>query len=178
MHIRIDESQLRLLYSRRRTFLDEIISGNHFFINTINLTSICEARSDDAFSFNRVKYMSFNNDITEEIFLDDLEARLVKAITKHKKKRTLKDAADDDSFDDVILSVLDQVKMVMGINVLALPSHCHIIYASMANSILTRLRKELLTSDDDLSIIIWRVVRTNDNIYSRVIASYYLHMAS
>lgn len=146
--------------------------------------SIADARDEDAISFNRVKYMSFNNDVTEETYLDTLQSKLVKniiAAVGKLKDAKLKDAIVDQSFANMLLDTIDSTKMDLGIHAQMLPSHSHIIYASMANSIVARIKKSLVVLDRldkaSLNDIVKILVRTNDNIYSRAIASYYLHMA-
>lgn len=145
---------------------------------------IAESRKEDIVSFNRVKYMSFSNDITEEQYLDDLHAELVKAISHAIVKlqsSKLKDTVIEKSFSDMILSTIDAAKLRLGIHAQMLPSHSHIIYASMADSILKRIKKSLVVLDRVDKKMIYDIVKlhvkTNDNIYSRVVASYYLHMA-
>ena len=147
-------------------------------------TSIKEARSVDAISFNRVKYMSFNETTTEDSFLNSLQNRLVTAITKkvgNLQGSKLSDAVTDDKFIDMILDIIELAKSDLGIHSNLLSSHCKIIYASMANGIASKLKKYILTqsslTSDSIKEIVNQTVVSNNNIYSRTIASYYLHMA-
>ncbi len=145
---------------------------------------IKDARTEDAISFNRVKYMSFSNDATEESYLEYLCSALVKNISSSIGKLTgdkLKDVVADDSFTKMILTTINNAKPKLGVLPQMLPSHSHIIYASMAYAIAKKIKKSLITLDTATKQFINDTVeinvKTNDNLYSRVVASYYLHMA-
>lgn len=146
--------------------------------------AIVNNRTEDIISFNRVKYMSFNDTITEEVFLKKFQAKivltLINAIGKLEGVK-LQKAIVEDKFTNELLDSIDAAKNDIGIHPQLLSSHCHIIYASMATSIVYKLKKELILHDmitkTELKDIVKGIVETNDNIYSRVIASYYLHIA-
>lgn len=149
------------------------------------LTKIIEtARAEDVVSFNRTKYMSFNESVTEESFLNMLQSKLVTAIMNeigklHNEKLT--SAIVDTKFTKMLMDTIDKLKRDLGINTKALSPHCHIVYASMGNKIIAKIKKGLLTlsalSKDVLNDIVETAVKSNDNIYSRTIASYYLQIA-
>lgn len=147
--------------------------------------SIANARSDDdAVSFNRVRYMSFNESVTEESFLVHFRDKLIAALMRSIGKLTgnkLTSAIVDNSFDLDVLDIIDALKLDIGIHPSLLPSHCHIIYASMAIKIVSKTKKILIThssiTKDLLKEVIGSIVMTNDNIYSRTISGYYLHIA-
>lgn len=145
---------------------------------------ISSARSDDAISFNRVRYMSFNESVTEESFLDHFQTKLATTVMNLIGKLTgekLRNAVIDESFYKELLDVADALKSDIGIHPHLLPAHCHIIYASMASRIVSKLTKDLLKQSailkPSLVEIVGMIVKTNDNIYSRTIAAYYLHIA-
>jgi len=147
-------------------------------------STIAKARDYDAVSFNRVRYMSFTNAITEEVFLDGLQTKLVDCVMKHLgklKRPQVLDKVVESEFTKTILDLIDHAKSTLGIHPSLLSAHCHIIYAAMANKIATKLKKALIHQPEftkvELAEMVAPIVKTNDNIYSRTIASYYLHIA-
>lgn len=140
---------------------------------------------DDVAMFKRVQYMTFNETITEESFLKELQSRLASAVMnllENKEGDRLVEAILKESFAEEILDIIDSFKDRLGISRSKLSAHCHIIYASMANKIMFKLKKALLTTNGklnkaNLSESISTIIHGNDNIYTRVIASYYLHVA-
>ena len=147
-------------------------------------TFIVDNRKSDVVAFNMVKYMSFNDSTTEESFLTKFQSKLTSAIMSSIGKSSgvkLHAAVIDPKFTQKLLQTMDASKIDLGIHPQLLSAHCHIIYASMANKILHKLKKELLSQHTidtaSLKEIIKAIVESNDNIYSRVIASYYLHIA-
>lgn len=145
---------------------------------------IVNNRVEDAISFNRVKYMSFSDAVTEESFLSKFQTKLVSAVMNSIGKLEgwkMRDAIVHDLFTDDMLDAIDAAKVDLGIHPQLFSAHCNIIYASMANKIVNSLKKELLQQTKLNKVMVGEIVKlvveTNDNIYSRVIASYYLHMA-
>jgi hypothetical protein len=141
-----------------------------------------DSRSSDIISFNQIKYLSFSNEMTEDKFLTLVHARLLKYMTKYIIGRdNAKKMIVDAPFDEKVLDIIDESKSDLGLAHQSMPPHCHVIYASAANLLLSRLKKNLLSLDsiDDKSAdtAISDVVRSNDNIYSRTIVAYYLHAA-
>ncbi len=142
------------------------------------------AHANDSVSYNKVKYMAFTEEMDEAKFLDLLCDKIQKGIEQLIGKLSDNKARDkiiDESFENMLFDILEQAKSKLGVPLLQLPAHCHIIYGNMSVSIVGKLKKQLLwnqsidkkTIKDSIDLI----VRTNDNIYSRIIASYYLHMA-
>lgn len=152
-----------------------IESYNQLFENMIQAN-----RLNDAIMFNKVKYMTFTKERGEEEFLNELVDELVVVIHTYLEKNGVKSIADD-VFSESLFDTLDQAKSKFGISNIDLPSHCHIIYGNVATKIVGKLKKELLSSksfDKNAIVdIVKLVVCSNDNIYSRTIASYYLHIA-
>ena len=139
---------------------------------------------NDVASFKKVQYMSFSNDVTEESFLKKFKDRLVASVMSIVGKLDgvkLHTAVVSDKFGDAILDTLDSTKIDFGIHPHLMSSHCHIMYASMSNKILQKLKKELLQQESiNKSIVaslIQGIVESNDNIYSRTIASYFLQIS-
>lgn len=142
------------------------------------------AHVNDSISYNKVKYMAFTEDMDEAKFLDLLCDKMQKGIEQSIGKMNDGKARDkiiDESFENMLFDILEQAKSKLGVPLLQLPAHCHIIYGNMSVSVVGKLKKQLLwnqtidkkTIKDSVDL----AVRTNDNIYSRIIASYYLHMA-
>lgn len=145
---------------------------------------IDEAHTDDAISFNRVKYMSIDGLMTEDSFLNSLVSKLISAMMRLVGKlsgNAFTKMVMSDTFTDSVLDCINDSKSDLGIHPDLLSAHCHIIFASMSNNIEFRLRKDLMTlngvSKEQLGEILPLIIRTNDNIYSRLIASYYLQIA-
>ena len=152
--------------------------------NSLIESVIADNRKSDAVSFNRVKYMSFNESTTEESFLAKFKSNLSSSIINMvgaMKGSKLHSALIDSKFTKSMLDAMDSSKVDLGIHHQMLSSHCHIIYASMANMILHKIKKQILSRESidkaSLKDIVDSIVDSNDNIYSRVIASYYLHIA-
>jgi hypothetical protein len=142
------------------------------------LTELIDAakKYDDAIAFKRVQYMAFTESITEESFLkalqDDLDTFIQKNISDDKWLLS-------QSFMESVLDIIDSHKNKLGIKRALLSAHCHIIYNSMAMRIVNRIRRKLLVSHtkQDISAAVIEATSGNDNIYTRTIASYYLHIA-
>jgi hypothetical protein len=144
--------------------------------------TVKDKTEDDVYAFKRVQYMTFNSSVTEESFLDVLKGRLTKLLVDRCRSTSSSVLASDPEFVDAILGVLDSAKVDMGIHLSMMSAHCHIIYAAMANKVVARLRRVFMErdatlSEEDLKPLVADVVDGNDNIYSRTIASYYLHIA-
>jgi hypothetical protein len=143
---------------------------------------IVESRAGDMISYNHVKYMSFSSEMTEEKYLNLLQSKLSKNIFASIGKlgdAKVKSTIVDISFNDMLLDTVDSTKSTLGVPSTQIPPHCHIIFASVANGIVNRIKKSLLSLEhvdkESIGDAIKLVVQTNDNIYSRVIAGYYLH---
>ena len=152
--------------------------------NQVLEDTIVNNRTEDVISFNRVKYMSFNDSVTEDDFLKKFQTKLVSAIVDATSKLEgikLQKAIVEPKFTKEVLTAMDAAKTDLGIHPQLLSSHCHIIYASMANTIVYKLKKELILhqkiNKTIATEIVKGIVETNDNIYSRVIASYYLQIS-
>lgn len=152
--------------------------------NEMLATSIITERSEDVLSFKRVKYMAFDDTVSEETFLKKFQDKLVSIIMKTigaLEGVKLRTSVTEDSFTKHMLDSMELSKLDIGIHPKILPAHCHIIYASMANKILFKIKKELIIQNKLnktlTSEIVRAAVESNDNIYGRVIASYYLHIA-
>jgi len=132
-------------------------------------------KPDDVSEFKRVQYMTFNDAVTEDSFLEKLISMLVTVVDKNKD-------VTGNKFENAVLDVLDLAKAELGVHPSILSAHCHIIYASMANKIMMKIKKSLLALTDKVSkteiqSIVSDAVLGNDNIYTRVIASYFLQIA-
>jgi hypothetical protein len=150
--------------------------------NSMIEKAIVESRSGDMISYNHVKYMSFSSEMTEEKYLNLLQSKLSKNIFASIGKlgdAKVKSTIVDISFNDMLLDTVDSTKSTLGVPSTQIPPHCHIIFASVANGIVNRIKKSLLSLEhvdkESIGDAIKLVVQTNDNIYSRVIAGYYLH---
>lgn len=151
--------------------------------NTIFEQIIGEHQVNDAIMFNKVKYMSFTHDGGEDEFLDELQKLLVSYVLKYMQG--LKNGeilnAITKKFTDGLFDILDSAKIKLGIMSQELPAHCHIIYGNISKSIVGKIIRDLSTllqiEERELNEIIKLIVKTNDNIYSRVVAGYYLHIA-
>jgi hypothetical protein len=148
--------------------------------NSIMDKVFTDSHTDDIVSFNQIKYLSFSNEMTEDKFLTLVHARLLKYATKYVIGRdNSKKIIAGSPFDEKVLDIIDESKSDLGLTRRSMPPHCHVIYASAANLLVSRLKKNLLSLDsiDDKSVdaAVGDVVRSNDNIYSRTIAAYYLH---
>ncbi len=156
----------------RRTPSQIIESYNSMLTELINGAK----KYDDAIAFKRVQYMAFTESITEESFLktlqDDLDAFIQKNISDDKWLLS-------QAFMEAMLDIIDSHKNKLGIKRALLSAHCHIIYNSMAIRIVNRIRRKLLVahSKQDISTAVIEATSGNDNIYTRTIASYYLHIA-
>jgi hypothetical protein len=138
----------------------------------------------DIASFKKTQYMSFSEDMTEEKFIQALVKRLSTVIMeklKDSKGDKFTKKIVDESFTDMILKELELAKFNLGIHTEALSAHCLLIYASVSNKISARIKKDLLNhlhiNKSELNEILNMVINCNDNIFSRVTASYYLHVA-
>ncbi len=156
-----------------------IESYNDTLMRILNATKT----HDDAIAFKRVQYMAFNETTTEDSFIEGLKARIEAFVgTKTKlSEDKFKEWVITDAFDEELLSGIDSAKSELGIDRTLMSPHCHIIYNSMAARILNRLKRRLLAADDitksAVSGMIAESVAGNDNIYTRTIASHYLHIA-
>lgn len=150
--------------------------------NSVFESLIKDHQTNDAINFNKVKYMSFTQEGGEEQFLSQLQESISTYILNHLGNLNGPSILDaiTTNFSDGLFDILDTFKMNLGILSQQLPSHCHIIYGNIASKIVAKIKKELSnqTSIDKKIIaeILHLVIKTNDNIYSRVIAGYYLHM--
>lgn len=145
---------------------------------------IVDNNSNDFISFNRVKYMAFDDTVSEEMFLNKFQDKLINVIIKSVGDLNglkLSTSVVEESFTQDLLKAIEATKLFLGIHPSVLPSHCHIMYASIANRIVSKIKKEILNHTSLTKTLITEIVMsavlTNDNIYSRVIASYYLHIA-
>lgn len=143
--------------------------------NAMFESMIAAQETNDAFEFNKVKYMSFTKDGSEDEFLNELQKSLVAYILKQKNPKEM-----TSEFSDGMFAVLDDSKIKLGILSHQLSPHCHIIYGNMAAKIVGKLKKELYAQPQITPQIVKDIVKlvvcTNDNIYSRVIGGHYLHL--
>lgn len=165
------------------------------------------SREIDGLSFNRVKYMSFTEAVTEECFLDILTSRIVEYLLDQLgslEMSRLTDAIMTDAFLVELIDTFDNSKQELGIpRDVNLSAHCHIIFASIAMKNALRIKMDLLflctqpaedvpfantpfdttptsgtpITEPAVRKLVKLVIQSNDNIYSRVIASHYLHIA-
>lgn len=175
--------------------------------NKLFESAIGSSRQHDGLIFNRVKYMSFTEAVTEESFLDLLIVRIVDSLLDqlgHVAMSALTDTIMTEIFLVKLIETFDNAKKELGVpREVALSAHCHIIYASIAMKAALTIKKDLLflctqpvehlpfantpfattpTSDTPitqpaLTKLVKLVIQSNDNIYTRVIASHYLHIA-
>ncbi len=164
----------------RRSPSSIIESYNRIITESINK----QKRYDDAIAFKRVQYMTFNNSITEEVFIKSINATILEVITNEIKshKDNLHDWLLTDEFYELMLDSLNSLKSSIGIHPSMLSAHCHIIYNSMASKIVNKIKRKMLELHDipdpeKIKQFIDDASNGNDNIYTRTIASYYLHIA-
>ncbi len=140
---------------------------------------------DDAIAFKRVQYMSFNNSVTEQTFIDDIKTEIEKEILNNvSQKNKFHEWVISNKFTENMSDILDSFKDKLGVHRQMLSAHCHIIYNSMSNKIINKLKQRLFAIHDISELtksiikdIVADSVDGNDNIYTRTIASYYLHIA-
>lgn len=151
--------------------------------NTVFEALIKDHQTNDAINFNKVKYMSFAEEGSEDEFLNDLQKGIADYIQKRLnglRGGAILDALTSE-FSEGLFEVLDSFKPKLGILTQQLPSHCHIIYGNVSAKIVSKIKKELtgqsVIDEKVIKELLHVVIKTNDNIYSRVIAGYYLHMA-
>lgn len=121
---------------------------------------------DDIVEFNKVKNMAFNEKHTEQVFLDELVSNIFDIVKNHSNitKTTEK-----------LFKVFENAKSNLVSNK-NLNGHTQVIYASMAFDIINKIKYALISGNNLKNIADIRViVCPNDNIYSRVMSSYYLH---
>jgi len=166
----------------RRTPSAIIESYNSILMDTINKLK----KYDDAIAFKRVQNMSFNNSVTEESFLQtlkkELEIFIQKEITDRKDK--FNEWIIGQGFVETLLDIIDSYKDNLGIHRHMMSAHCQIIYNSMANKIIGKLKRKLLTMNNiseitklEIQELVNGAIDGNNNIFTRTIASYYLHIA-
>ncbi len=152
--------------------------------NKLMFQSINASRDQDMISFKRVKYMTFDKSVDEGSFINMLQDAIVNKIMKKldsvdKSKHSY--IIGDESFTDMILDVIEKHKSKMGVNLKLLSSHTNLIFSSVSLKIAARIKKELLSHHPiDRDIVVDSVqfaVRSNDNIYSKVIASHLLDVS-
>ncbi len=175
----IDQSIIKKIMLKAPSTL--IKAYNETLTNAMNYNK----SDDDAMLFKRVQYMTFNEEITKQDFLKSLEAELISAVVKkvgNKTDTALVALVLSDEFADLVLDILDSFKSKMGVERTKLSAHTHIIYASMSMGILAKIKKVLLKHQSgvlkaELSEVVNTTLNANDNIYTRSIASHYLHIA-
>lgn len=151
-------------------YLDRIIRNSPSdIVQSINdkLEKMLEIdHDDDIVEFNKVKNMAFNEKHTEEIFLENLATQIFEILKKHNNM---------EKTNASLLKVFESMKKELGAN-RKLNGHTQVIYASMAFDIINKLKAMLYSGYKFTNLLEVKViVSPNDNIYSRVISSYYLH---
>jgi hypothetical protein len=151
-------------------YLDRIIRNSPSdIVQSINdkLEKLLEIdHADDIVEFNKVKNMAFNEKHTEEIFLETLATKIFDILKKHNNM---------EKTNTSLFKVFESMKQELGAH-RKLNGHTQVIYASMAFDIINKLKAMLYSGYTFKNLAEVRViVSPNDNIYSRVISSYYLH---
>lgn len=115
----------------------------------------------DLINYKNTKYMSFREGVDEKTFLTKLKKNIMTNIKNNKN--TFR----------AVLNACDSSKIELGI----LTPHAKLIYASMATKISIAIDKHIAInkkiSDYDMDMILF----SNDNIYSRTMASVYLEQS-
>ena len=154
---------------------DSINDYNNLLFNVItdNLPST------DMISFNKLKLLSFNESMSESVFLDTAINKVVSMTSVVAKKHNLSNTFTFQCIDDLAVVIRDELyNMKPMIEIQPFSAHTSIIYLSMVSSIIKSLKKQLLNQSIDeetVKGIVDTVINSNDNIYSRTIASHYLH---
>lgn len=137
----------KLIESINNTFQEDIIKK----INN----------SGDLVNYKSTKYMAFKENLDEKTFLEKLKKN-IKTNLKHNKNSLR-----------AVLNACDSSKFELGI----LTPHAKLIYASMATKLAIAVEKHMIINkkinDEELHLIIF----SNDNIYTRTMASYYLEQS-
>lgn len=150
---------------------------------------IISSRKFDGYSYNLVRYMSFTRSVTMESFLEILTTRVVDFLLAKLGGINIRTAATlNDELIDELIQIIDEAKDELGVPRDILSAHCRIVYASITMKLASKIKKEMVllcssTQEDEhltrsaLLRMVKTVIQSNDNIYSRVIASHYLHLA-
>lgn len=133
-------------------------------------------KDDQLISYKQVKYLSFDTDNEEHTFIDLLCHKITKCITSIKNIGGTKGLSD--KFMAIIQAEFNKFKPFHKKG--SIPVHALLVYNNMAMRISYKLEKEMIIwslSDqpiDQIESIVRSVIASNDNIYTKFIASYYL----
>lgn len=136
-------------------------------------------KNDSLVSYKQVKYLSFETDTEEVTFINQICNKLIKRIKSIKNIATADDLSDQ--FIKIFQSEFDGFKPFHKNG--SIPIHALLVYSNMAVRLSNRLEKELIVwafsgqSIDEIESIIRTIIASNDNIYSKFIASYYLSIS-
>ncbi len=134
-------------------------------------------QNDTLLSYKQTKYLSFNIDNEETVFIDQLCRHLIKSIKKISSMERLAG-----QFVKVCQTEFDQFKPFhMGPQASV---HALLVYNNTVVRICAKLEKEILAWHansrlvDQLDGIVRSVVASNDNLYTRFVSSYYLSISA
>jgi hypothetical protein len=133
-------------------------------------------QNDSPVSYKQVKYLSFDTDTEEAIYIDLICSKLIKRITSIKNIAATKDLSDQ--FTKIFQDEFNGFKPFHKKG--SIPVHALLVYNNAAIRIANRIEKELIIWSingqpiDQIASIIKTIVASNDNIYSKFISSYYL----
>lgn len=137
-------------------------------------------KDDQLVSYKQVKYLSFDTDNEEQTFIDLLCSKIIKQITSIKDIGRAKDLAD--KFMAIMQVEFNKFKPFHKKG--SIPVHALLVYNNTAMRIAYKLEKDLIIwslndqSIDQIESIVRNNIASNDNIYSKFIASYYLSVSA
>lgn len=131
-------------------------------------------------SYKQVKYLSFDTDNEETIFINLLCDKVIKYITSIKNI----DSVSDMSYKILNIIQCEFNKFKPFHKKGSIPIHAHLVFTNIAIELSNKLEKDLINWAmsgqiiDNIESIVHRIIATNDNIYTRFIASYYMSITS
>ncbi len=136
-------------------------------------------QTDTGISYKQTKYLAFDIDDEENVFIDQLCNKFIDHVRNMKSSDTVGLAK---KFTKIAQTQFDKFKPFhIQKNI---PLHARLIYSNAAIRIAERLEREVAIwmhsdhADHELIRLVHMVVASNDNIYTKFIASYYLAKSS
>lgn len=136
-------------------------------------------KNDTLVSYKQIKYLSFDIDNEENVFIDNL----CKSISKYIK--SIGNINNESNMTDKLIKIIqvefDNFKPFHISKSISM--HPILIYNNMAIQLANRIKKDITEwynnkePVNQIDIIIKAIIASNDNIYTKFIASYYLDMS-
>lgn len=161
--------------------IEKIINGKSSAIIALRNSKLEELIlnkiSDDSLvSFKQLKYLSFNVDNEERLFIDKLCSAISKYLKSQKSHISTQELNDIFQDEFKLFKPFHQAKKM--------PLQPLLIYTNAAMYLSNRLKKDMIDwknndgSINDIPQLVKMVIDSNDNIYTKFIASYYLATSS